>query len=85
MKSSIFDTYTSYVIPHGCHIHKTETDTDMEKCVLFVSFHMINMRCLTGKVCSVVVLNVTVFLYPIKNQKYVKQTRVQQYILVSID
>ena len=31
MKSSIFDTYTSYLIPHGCHIHETGTDTAMEK------------------------------------------------------
>ena len=48
-----------------------------------VPFLMINIWCLTGSVCYIVVLNFQVFLYAIKNQVGMKQTRVPQYVFMS--
>ena len=57
MTSHILETHTNAVMLHGNHIHKTALFMAMAKCV---HFHMIDMLCLTVKVCCGVVLTVKV-------------------------
>ena len=67
-------------MPRGFHVQKIASDKDI---VTMCPFHHNNMIFLTVNLCYVVVINIQVLLYPLRNLKHMKQTRVQQYILMS--
>ena len=73
--SRIFETYNNNVRPYGCNIQNTAAGMDMEN---FAPILLHIMRCLTGNVCYVVVINAPVWSYPVRSKIETLQTHAQQ-------
>ena len=74
-----FETYNNDLMSHGCNLYEWYHTWSWQRCV---SFLLINMRCLTGHLCCVVITNFQVLSYSMKNLTGITSACTKQYVFM---